>query len=168
MDLHLEDINAKVANVSKIIDQIRSAPNDAFHSSAQESLAQGLLTLDYLEVVGKVVHDVIDISGGKTISCFFGPEFFPVVSTGFLNPRRGEIISTRLSVGNYATELHPEDVTIIIDGDSLQPNSAGFIDYDFVPRNRGQQVLEMQLLTRNRLTGEVKQQGVTEYRYFVR
>ena len=168
MDLRLEDINAKVTHVGKNIDEVRFESGGTMPFTSGKSLTQELLTLDYLEVVGRVVQDVIDLSGGKVISCFFWPEFFPVVSTRFLNPRLGETIYTRLSVGNYATELDPEDVTIIIDGDSLQPNSAGFIDYDFMARNRGRQVLEIQLLTRSRLTGEVKQQGVTEYSYFVR
>lgn len=167
MDLSPEEIEAKSASYRKRIAQIHHLPATDLTESAF-TLHRDLIVLDYLNGLEEVLLDVTGVSGGKMISCFFGPEFFPVVSTGFLNPRRGEKVSTRISVGNYATSLDPEDVTIIIEGDSLKPNSAGFIDYNFVvrqrgkadfsfkPRKRGKHSLKMECLVTNPLTGEVR------------
>jgi hypothetical protein len=167
MDLSPDDINAKILHQQTVVEHI-SAPPTKTTSTSSFSLDRDLILLDYLNVLEKMLLDITQISGGRIIRCFLGPEFFPVVNTGFLNPRRGESISTRLSVGSYATTLDPEDITIIIEGDSLKPNMAGYIDYDFVAHRRGKQELEMELVLKNPLTGEVNKQGITKYHYFVR
>lgn len=167
MDLSDAEVSTKTTLLEKYIADILRQPVGGF-STSSFSQQRDLMVLDYLSVVEVVVNDVRNIAGGKVISCHFGPEFFPLVVTGFLNPQRGEKISTRLSIGSYSTALNPEYVTIVIGGDSLKPNAAGFIDYDFIAQRRGRQELNMELFIQNPLTGEVSTQGTTSYQYFVR
>ncbi|MEM9526247.1 MAG: hypothetical protein AAGA31_06535 [Bacteroidota bacterium] len=114
-----------------------------------------LLKLSVLNLQEFLVQDLAQISGGRTLNCFFGPKYYPVVSAGFLNAVVGRSHEARISVGNFATELKPENIRIVIEGDTLLLNEAGWIDFSLIPKKRGEQALEMELLITNPLTGEV-------------
>ncbi len=166
MDLRPKDIEAKILQHQKIIEQAIPVPTKIFTTSSF-SLDRDLILLDYLNVLEKILLDVTQVSGGKTISCFWGPEFFPVISSQFANPQLGETINTKLSVGSYATSLRSEDVFILVQGDTLRMGLDGTVDYKFKPDKRGRQTFKMELFLTNPLTGEVRQEATTDYSYYV-
>jgi hypothetical protein len=167
MDVNADDVDAKIVNHQRIIEEAIVPPIKDFSNPAY-SLDRDLILLDYLNVLEKMLLDVTQISGGKVISCFFGPEFFPVISSQFSNPQLGETINTKLSVGNYATSLRSEDVFILVKGDTLRMGLDGTVDYNFKATKRGRQKFKMELFLRNPLTGEVRQEATSDYSYYVR
>jgi len=169
MDLRREEAETKIERIYARLEPVLTS-FDRIAASDDSNVAYklSLIQVGFLTALDEVLEDIASMAGGKVISCHFGPEFYPIIATNFVNPKHGDTLSTRLWAGSYATELRPEDITIIVNGDSLHSGLNGYIDYSYVAQGRGEKSLKMELIVRNRLTGELTRQGVTEYGYFVR
>ena len=167
MDLSPDDIEAKTDHLHKLVDQA-SAPSEGCFSESSFSLQRDLIVLDYLNVLEKVLLDVTYISGGITLNCFPPPDYFPVINHGFSDPKLGESITTSISIGKLDHTHLPENMFVLINGDTLSMNRYWMEPYTFKPKRRGKQVLEMELYVRNPLTGYVHLEGRNHYSFHVR
>ncbi len=158
MDLNERDVEIKLLNVEKIVNRFLSANAPV----PQTALTPRLLALDYLEVVRRVVRDVVETSGGRAIICNLGPTHFPILSMNVENPRKGEQVLAKVSVGSYFSELKPENIVLLIDNDTIEINNYGVADYSFTPSKRGKLKLDIELGIINPLTGEVRRNETTK------
>ncbi len=166
---HGEDFGyRKTENVTSVakVEDIRAATAESLRkvitNRAQVPAASlaGLLLTDYLQAEQQVMEMAGNLSGGKMLTCFFGPEFYPIVAS--------DKIKTVISVGSFAFGPSPEDFTLVVAGDSLKLAPDGSVRYTFQPERRGQQDLEVKLFLTNHLTGEVRQQATSTSSYFIR
>jgi hypothetical protein len=162
IDLSPRDIEFKTTNISKIINRVNTPFADDFDEFSF-SLQRDLILLDYLNVLGEVFLDITQIMGGKTISC---GGYFPVISADVVNPRKGETVRAKVSIGSYSSALNPKNVLLIAGQDTLTINPDGTADYEFSSRKRGAHRVKLFFQITNPLTGEVKT-GRSDYTYNV-
>ncbi|MFK8163900.1 MAG: hypothetical protein AB8H12_15750 [Lewinella sp.] len=167
MDLSPDDIKAKMLHQQKIIAEATLPPINGFGASSF-SFGRDLILLDYLNVLEKVLMDVTQISGGMILNCFPPPDFFPVINHGFSDPKFGETITTSISIGKLDHTHIPENMFVLINGDTVSMNRHWMEPYTFKPSRRGKQVLKLELFVRNPLTGHVYLEGVNHYDFHVR
>lgn len=121
---------------------------------AETSALAGLLMTDYLQAEQRVLEMAGRLSGGKVLC---GREvYFPILNANVVNPRKGETVRAKVSIGSYSTSLNPENVILTAGGQVLTINPDGTADYEFTPRKRGSHTVDLQFKIRNPLTGEVK------------
>lgn len=168
MDLRQEDIKVKSVYLETAINERMNTSVSIRDADLSILLNRDLLTVDYLNAVTLVLRDIFDLTGGITLNCFPPPDYFPVINHGFSDPQLGEMITTSVSVGKLDYSHKPEDMFVLINGDTLQMNNYRMEAYSFKPTRRGKQVLKMELYLRNPLTGYTHREGVNHYNYHVR
>jgi hypothetical protein len=135
----------------------------AKHSGYETTALAGLQMTDYLQAEQRVLEMAGRLSGGKVIEC---GGYFPVFYADIVNPRKGETVRAKVSIGSYSTSLNPDNIILTAGSDTLTINRDGTADYQFTPRKRGSHTVGLHFSIRNPLTGEVKT-GEGSYTYNV-
>lgn len=168
IDLNKRDIMVKTNRLKTKLEEFRNTASNLQEVSMNSLLKRDLLTVDYLNAVKLVLFDVYILTGGITLNCFPPPDYHPVINNGFSDPQLGETITTTVSIGKLDYSHIPEDMFVLINGDTLHMNDFGMEPYSFKPNRRGKQVLRMELHVRNPLTGHTHLEGVNHYSFHVR
>jgi hypothetical protein len=168
MNLSQEDIKVKGAYLKTAINERINTSLSIRDADLSILLNRDLLTVDYLNAVTLVLRDILYLTGGQTLICFPPPDYFPVINHGFSDPQLGETITTSISIGKLDYNHKPEDMFVLINGDTLEMNNYRMEAYSFKPTRRGKQVLKMELYLRNPLTGYAHREGINHYNYHVR
>lgn len=163
MDLRADDIDVKLKHISAAV---KEESHQAMPTFSTTSFSQGrdLLVLQYLNAMESVVLDAIQIAGGRVISC---GGYFPVFVANIYNPKRGQLVKAKVSIGSYSTALNPDNIILTAGNDTLTINPDGTADYEFSASKRGQHTIDLRFQITNPLTGLV-QTGEGSYIYNIR
>ena len=162
MDLRPADIKTLSQDYEERVNEVKQQPIPAI-STKTYSLQRDFLLLDYLNAVESILLRVVQIAGGKTIEC---GGYFPVMSTDIVNPRKGETVRAKVSIGSYSSSLNPNHIVLTAGKDTLRMNPDGTADYQFTPSKRGVHTVDLSFKILHPLTGEVMS-GDGSYTYNV-
>lgn len=78
----------------------------------------------------------------------------------------GEYFEAEASVATYPMGVNPENIRIVINGDTLRLNEDGLSSYKMKPKKRGELLFNMECILEHPLTGKLHR-NTSEYRFVV-
>lgn len=110
-----------------------------------------------------LVSDLAKLAGGRTIVI---DQFFPIINADKSYVIKNETFRAKVSLGSYSTQMNPENIKLMVNGQRLRIGPDGTADFSQVARQTGSKKLTLNSEVTNPLTGEVTK-GSSTFEYEV-
>lgn len=149
----INEITREVGEIAETFIQQTSISNS--QSSAEEELLMTSLMESRFKIFLRDLEEVLRfLTYAHTYMEF--DSYFPVVFESNLNNvRLGDSLRLSIGVGGYNTLIYPEELTLLVDGDTLDIRRNATAQYVKFLNKRGDDTLDIKCILINSLNGEV-------------
>lgn len=164
LDMREEDMLSLTSDFIELKGSIARRLTTSTPPSGTLHLEQDVVTLELLANFTDLLHRVASLS--CYTACFTLESYFPVVMADANFVRAGETMQIKTALGSYASALQPEDVVLLIDGDTVRIGYDGTGYYTIKASELGEHTIPTKCIVTNPLTGQVRV-GEGKFSYLV-